>query len=365
MSVRRLAGLLRPDGPRGALPVDGPGWDELLALAAAHRLLPALWSSLHGSGLLPDVPASLRAATAHRLGPTRELPAVVLADAHARNAARVEDLLAQAATVLGALEGAGIAAAPMKGVDAQWRGRYPDPAARAMTDIDLLVDPARAREADTIVRDLGYEEAEAPVAEHHLPPLVRPGHLGSVELHTAVLRGRWQRLLPVADLLQRSAPAASGPGRRLHPDDAVAILVAHAQLQDEGRVLLELPLRALHETALLLTGDEPVDWAVVAQRLAGAGGRVLPEHLYLTEALLGPSPPVAIPAAARRRAGMVLAVADRPRARAALGQAAFVPRSLSAERMVAIHGGRDRGVRLWATRARHVAAGVVRRLRRG
>jgi len=145
------------------------------------------------------------------------------------------------------------------------------------------------------------------------------------------------------------------------------VLVAHAQLQDEGRVLLELPLRALYETAMALSGPggpEVGVWAAVAERLrhlGPAGQRALEEHLWLVAELFGTPSPTEVGAAARRHGRLVLAVADHPRARAVLGQLAFLPRSFRAERMVALHGGSSSGLGLWWTRARHAAVGAVSR----
>lgn len=365
-TTRALAALLRPAGPLGPQPADAADWDRLLAIADRHRLLPALWSSLAGAGALTPVPTAVRATLGARLGPARALPAMALEDAHRANAARVADLLEQAAEVVAAIADAGVVVVPVKGVDALWSGRYPDPAARTMTDLDLLVAPGHATAAWEVVQRLGYQPVAAAPAEHHLPPLVRPGRPGSVEVHTALLRGRWAGLLPADDVVARSRPADQGPGHRLHRDDAATILVAHAQLQDEQRLLLELPLRSLHETALALHHGEPVDWEAVAGRLAGGGAAgALHHHLALVEHLFGGRQPLPSPRAARRRAAVLVALADQRRLRRALGQVAFVPRALAPERMVALHGGAASGPGLWATRARHVAAGLSRRLTGG
>jgi hypothetical protein len=237
-----------------------------------------------------------------------------------------------------------------------------------MTDLDLLVDADRAQQAWEHLRGLGYEPIGAVSAEHHLPALVCPGRPGSVEIHTALLRGRWRSFLAADAVLHRSTPELGRPGLRLHPDDAAAIQIAHAQLQDEGRVLLDLPLRAIHETALLLAGPQPspVDWRAVERAFVlGGAGAALRSHLRLVELLLGVSSPLAAGRRDRAHARAVLLLADRPRARQVASQVAFVPRSFSAERMTALHGGPGTGPRLWWTRGRHAVAGVRRRLEAG
>lgn len=361
--LRHLAALLAPGGGRADFPAPGDqlGWDRLLATAAQHRLLPALWPAARAARALEEVPEPLRLAMADRLPPGRQLPAVVLADAHRANASRVADLLDQARSVLAHLNTTGIPAVPLKGVDALLVGRFHDPAVRTITDIDLLVHPSRASDAWASLRDLGYEPVDAPPAEHHLPPLVRPGRAGSVEVHSGVLRGRWRDLLGADGLLAR-ARSADGAGLRLHRDDAVAVLVAHAHLQDEGRLLFDVPLRALHETAVLLGGGEPVDWSAVAARLhAGGAGSVVAGHLELTTRLFGGTSPVAAPPRARLLARTGTTLADHERIRALLGQVAFTSRSFSSERMTALHGGPAAGMGLWRTRVRHALAGARRR----
>lgn len=366
--TRRLADLLRPTGPDlQAVPEGDAGWERLLAVADRHRLVPALASAGLASGWLRPVPAGARAAIGERTGPLGPPPEVRLLEALDRNRDRIDSMLAQGLDVLEALDRAGVPAAPLKGLDALLRRRYPDPAARTMTDLDVLVPAGAAEAALAALAGAGFAPVDAPGAEHHLAPLARPGAPGSVEIHTGVLRGRWAAGLSADGLLDRSERAPAGePGRRLTATDAATVLVAHAQLQDEARVLLQLPLRALHETALLLAGpgEAQVDWAMVAERTAAIGpgaGAALDEHLWLAAALFGSVPPLRIGEAARRHGRLVLAVADHPRLRAALGQLAFLPRSFSAERMVALHGGAPSGAGLWRTRARHAARGLRRR----
>jgi hypothetical protein len=154
----------------------------------------------------------------------------------------------------------------------------------------------------------------------------------------------------------------------LHPDHAAAVRIAHAELQDEGRVLLDLPLRALHETALGSGArSDPLgapDWSVVAGLFAAAGAvAALTEHLHLTEVLFGVPAPLPAGSRTRTHAALRLALADRPLPQRIAGQVAFLPRSFSADRMVALHGGPGHGPGLWATRARHAVHGAARRLR--
>jgi hypothetical protein len=67
-------------------------------------------------------------------------------------------------------------------------------AERPMGDVDLLVDPAQAREAYEIARGIGWQwhedllPAERYERHHHLPPLYDASGVGTrLEVHTALL----------------------------------------------------------------------------------------------------------------------------------------------------------------------------------
>jgi hypothetical protein len=320
--VRHLARRLAGGGP-----VEDREWASLLATAERFGLAPALWVALA---------PSLASAPMRR-------DRLVLQRAFAANEARMADLLDQCEAIVTALAAAGIVAVPLKGADAVLAGRYPTAGARTMTDIDLLVPGDDAPVAEEVLADLGYRIQPAPPSSHQRPPRALPGHPGSVELHTALLIDRWSPVLAAADVLARV------DGGRLDRTDAATHLVAHAQLQDEAHLLAQVPLRALHETALLLRGDEAVDWPRVRSAFARADAtRALDGHLALTEALFGVASPLPLPRAERARATLVIAAARSERRARRVAEVRHLPRTLAADES-------------FGARLRHVGRGLRRR----
>ena len=240
-ALRDLAGLLDPRATAGPRDPDA-GWDAVCGLAADHRLLPAVWSALSARGVRP-LPRALRA------GAGATSPLAVLEDAHIENALRTADLRAQGEDLLAALDDAGIPAMPIKGLHLLLAGWLPDPAARTMVDIDVLVHPAAIPDACRVAYACGYRPlavvSHEEGADHEVAPLVLPGRSGSLELHRATLMSRHADVLPADDLWAHASTAqVNGRTQALpSPTHAFALLIAHAQLQDDCYRLLHLPLR--------------------------------------------------------------------------------------------------------------------------
>ena len=333
----------------------------MLAVADRHALVPALWSSLLSRRLVDLPPASLRRFVIER-GPQASGGLLAAEEAHAANGRRVDDLMDQALVALRALTAAGLRAAPLKGIDAVLTGRYPDPAARTMTDIDLLVDEGGAPAAAAVLADLGYRPAPGTAASsHQLPAVSLPGRAGSIELHTQLATARWAGVLEPVRVLDRTLAAGDGTGVRLDRTDSAAHLVVHAQLHDEAHLLMRLPLRAVHETALILAAGEAVDWDEIHDEFAAAGRRsALHGHLQLAAMIFGAVPPIEIPRRSRARAGTVIALDERPGLGQLVAEAAYLPRALAPERMSQLHGAAGRPSLLRA-RAAHVARGAMTR----
>ncbi|HYF46342.1 MAG TPA: nucleotidyltransferase family protein [Acidimicrobiales bacterium] len=291
-AVRRLGGLLAPAGPpQRVTAADLP--DDVLLLAERQHLLPALRSALAGG---PSAPALDRVKAAH-----------------VRNLARNLALVDQLDELLGALDRAGIAAAPLKGIDALLEGLYADWGARTMADLDVLVPPAAGSAAAAVLDEAGYVPVgdELP-AHHHLRPMTAPGRVGVVEVHTGLHDRRTPAILDADEVLRRATPRPDRPGLRLDRTDAATHLVAHAQ-QRASRRRVELDLRALHETALVIDRGSEVDWALVRHRFAEVDCAVrLDAHLAAAGALFAVRPPVRLGAPGRWVARRELFVEDHP-----------------------------------------------------
>ena len=361
--VTELASWLRPDAARDVGNDPVVGWPALLDCAAAHQLLPALWSALVRAGVRP-LPPELR----ERAGAA---PFVVLEDAYAANAARVDDLAAQGRELLGALAAADIPALPIKGLHGLLADWWADPAARVMVDVDVLVPEHRIGDAATVATTLGYRDLGTldpeGIAAHQWPALGRRDRQGSLELHSAALVLRHARLMPAAELFAGAHPLDLDGHVVLVPSatHAMVLTLAHAQLQDDDARLLRLPLRALADVAALVARGvtDAVDWDDVRARFARHHATpALAGFAIALEELFGAALPVSTTGGRAWLASTWLA-ADHPRVALRYRELVTVPRALSASRMERLYGAHTVTERAVA-RARHVGAGVERRVGR-
>jgi hypothetical protein len=364
-SLAMLTGVLRGD-TTGRLPAGSKDWSAFLELASAHGLLPAVWVALRDDGRV-DMPEAMAAALEAAAPPGRAVPEVVIRRAYDRNVARVARLLDAGVDILERFTAAGIPALPLKGLHTLLTGAWPDPAARTMVDLDILVPVDAATRAFALLRAAGFEEHPEPVGEHadHHLPMLRNGEV-TVELHTAPLVSRWDRLVPAWDVFARATERSTAHGRFLVADDTdtVVHLVAHAQLQEDTYRRLGLPLRALLETTRLL--DTAIDWSDAQARFEHAGaGRVLAAHLDAASRLFGVPP---APVATTRRAAVHTRLAETgvavPRAIDGWGYLVRLPQSFSESRMVDEFGPVTGSAWLGRARARHVARRVAVRVGR-
>jgi hypothetical protein len=367
--VHLLAAAVRPVGPDGG-GASGPAWNRrawdgpaaagALRLAVAHDLLPALWRAEVDRGTWMPLPDEALDLVSTRFAAGSTQPALLAQRAHRANQERVADLVDQAEIVLRALAEAGIEVVPLKGLHGLRAGWWPDPATRVMRDLDLLVSPADAEQAERVLDGLGYVELASghdAYGDHERPARHRPDRAGSVELHTALVVSRWRAVLPAAEVLGAGAP--------LSTTDAVVHGIAHAQLHDEAHLLGRLPLRAVHELACLVAGPraEDIDWRRVRQHFAAAGAEVaLDAHLALVRSLFAapvPAPEHRGRAELHRR--WCLQLLAHPARADGYERLVFVPRALSPERMRRLHGDAP----MWRLRTRHLVDASVRAAGRG
>ncbi len=366
-ALRALTCALR--GDPSALPRSSAEWDAFLTLAAAHDLLPAVWSAQWQAGTL-TVSAAVAEVLEREVPTGRAVPEVVLRRTHDRNAARVARLLDHGVDILHRLADAGIRAVPLKGLHALLAGTWADPAARTMVDLDVLVDRDAATRAYELLQAAGYTEHPDPIGEHadHHLPMLRADDV-TVEVHVEPLVSRWHALVPAPKMLRRAMYRPTARGVLLLADDTDSFvhLVAHAQLQEETYTLLGLPLRALLETSLL--DPRPVDWKDARARFARGGvDHVLDAHLDATRHLFAatslPEPSTAGARRARTHTRLAEVVTAVPELAGAWTYAVRVPRSFSAARMHDEFGPGDGAAWLWQARARHAARRVGTRLGR-
>lgn len=285
-------------------------WD----LIRIERLAPVIGSAAVAAGLTPPVPLSVaRFVAGSGLGFSDRMGSC--AAAYALNTARTGSFSHQLAIISAALDEQRIPWVPLKGAAMLLDRIWPDPAAREMTDLDLLIpDANRALDAQRALTQIGYLPVENKVAsllpdEHHLTPLSRLGEAGSVELHTALVADWDDHLFPTQAV--RAGIRTRNGGLRLDPADMVRHLIVHARISDQTLITGELRLRSVLDVGYHLAQD----WSL-AGRLHKPDDdrqvrRAIHDHLAAVEDVFGINLGVPAPARLWWKRSMWLAAGQR------------------------------------------------------
>lgn len=209
--------------------------------------------TLRQGALLPYVYSLLA-----QLTPPPSLPADLWADLRHAYLCAVQQSVVQdeeATQILGSLVRAGLTVILLKGADLRLRV-YPDPAARPMTDLDILVPPAEAGRAQSILTSLGYRPMEPNPrpgfqerfshAAGLLPP---PGLTLQVDLHWEIREGQDYYRLPYQSLKPRLQEVAfhNLTLRVLSPEHLLTHLCLHTYWElTRGSQFLDLALVIQH-----------------------------------------------------------------------------------------------------------------------
>lgn len=342
-NARRLLAMLGPAGADHVAACDPAHWPGVLRLAEEHRVLPALGAVAIAGGLVAEMTDTFAQFVGARGRP--EEPLVEIGLAHARNRQRAADMRSQLDAAMTQLAEHGIAVVPLKGAELLRMGAWPDPAAREMTDLDLLVlDSTQAQAAQEALMAAGYEEpsaAEYTVAHvledhHQLTPLRLPGHAGSIEVHRTLLPDEWEWAMPTAELVSRVELGPHGP--RLSTLDLARHIITHACLNDRALTRHDLALRAVLDLGYLGARDRTLP----AQLRAAAGSdlerRAIERMLAGVESIWRIRPTT--PASARARWALARDLAEHATLHYLATNATLLPTYLDRERMSA-RAGRD------------------------
>ena len=333
-------------------------WDAVQAAAERHQLQPALWPAVRRLGAVDAVPAGARRDLEEHLR---------------RNQVRNLLLRRQLVEAAGALNLAGIEPMALKGALALARPVFPDPGARYMDDLDLLIRADDLPRATEVLTSLGYEARPWRFNDFSGPahdlPFFGLGRPGPVELHVELGRTTVAGVLPSAALWQRTEPLELDGCRLWAPWPAHQVLhnVLHAQVHDRAHAVGALPLRDLYSLAWTLHrfGDH-LDWDEVVGRMgAGDLAPVLRDHMHMARRLLSVPVPRIVTPGTRSRLHLL-----RVGAYTALGFPEDVERRLrftfAADHMGHLYGPFDGSMALSAARGRHagrLALGLLGRAR--
>lgn len=254
---------------------------ELMAApdrAAAHHLMRLdndQWSALIDLAREHRCAAYLAFAASRQPGIVLPEPLRVLRDRSVRRAMRIGR---ECVAINGILVQAGIPHLFLKGIPLAFRD-YPEPWARPMRDIDILVPPGQAAEAYAVLLQAGapmaaYPDTPAEITEDgkHFAPIHSPNRSMPVEVH-------YRMILPTVALPQDALriiedeawllPEVVAVGPSLLPVPATEVLLAHLVIH--GMLDHELNNGPLFVTDILqvLRSErvDPARWTRLVDRL--------------------------------------------------------------------------------------------------
>ncbi|MCC7369095.1 MAG: nucleotidyltransferase family protein [Chloroflexi bacterium] len=149
--------------------------------------------------------------------------------------------------------------------------RYPNPASRLFSDVDVLLPEHQIGRAATCLAQAGYTLVPGPAlpaAHQHLPPLQPPDHSIAVELHRGLVEDTAPYRVEIGAMLQRARPVSilGVPVRELDPVDALIHVSVHLSY---GHRYTRMPIRSLADI-LALTSHDRIDWPELVSRARAA-----------------------------------------------------------------------------------------------
>lgn len=261
-----------------AAPLDGwpgweaEGWEAVIGLASQHVVLPLIAAFLADHALCQSRDPEL-----HRF----------FKALHDGNRARNEQTFQALEDVCRLANRLGVRPLALKGAAYVESGIYPDPAARYLADIDLLVSRAERDLLQEAACKAGYvempeSEHTAPLWQehHHAPPLLDPESEVVIEIHDGSLREGGEALqLDVERLCTRAEERTRGDARFRVPsiEDLIVHSLAHNQIGHNYRFTGMIELRDLADLHYLHRAATAEDWHRALRRFddAGYGGLVV------------------------------------------------------------------------------------------
>ena len=280
-----LAACIRRDGEQLRALIREPGWtwEDLFRFASEEALLPALYGRL--SELEITVPPEV---------------AGFLFAVESVNRDRNASILTELKHAVALLNGVGINPVLLKGVAYLATGIYPDPAARYIGDIDLLVPESQIPAAVEALTSNQYQrDTNDPFGpfRHHHPPLHRVGR-AQIELHHSLGLGKRAQLLPAEQVIAQSLPCdLDGVSVRIPcPEHLATHLILHSQILHSYTERIWPPYRAMCDfVSLDRRYGAGLKWSDVQARFRDAGEYgTLVLHLMQIRSTLGILPSVAL-----------------------------------------------------------------------
>jgi hypothetical protein len=286
-ALNALCDGLRLDArPRGELlaRLDADAWLDLVGLANATRLGPALYASLADDRRLDVLPSD-----AH------DYLDLLYRHSGDRNAV----LWHQATELAGELNAVGVRPLLLKGVLVLAIDRDRDPASRIMSDIDFAVPPGTSWPVEQSLMRLGYRVNDRYPAGHHaVAEYCRAGDPAAVDLHEELIDQSY--VLPAAEVFARARSMTADGATFLVPaaTDRLLHVLLHAQIHHLGQFYCgRISLDQLYDFCRIAApttasddnaADRQVDWGHIDTRLRKFGlTAILDSYLIAADRLFG------------------------------------------------------------------------------
>ncbi|WP_456452208.1 nucleotidyltransferase family protein [Hydrogenimonas sp.] len=263
----------------------GIDWVELVGVANANLLTPALYMAMKRKNLLSLV----------------DDPMLVefLKEVYDANEARNRGILEQIADIREILQSKKIPFLLLKGGAALTERLYPTLGMRTMNDLDIMMNPSFFDEGLALLKANGYVEFGRDLKRwhHHTPRIDKEGYPAAVEPHFRVIFDRHIEYIPFND--ETSMPSRDSALEGvfvLEPTWHLYHVFLHSAVIDKNHRRWRLGLRYLYDFATLADRyGENVEW----ERLYALARRyrhhkIMQDFLYLAERLFSLKTPIAV-----------------------------------------------------------------------
>ncbi|MFK8035752.1 MAG: nucleotidyltransferase family protein [Hyphomicrobiales bacterium] len=259
-------------------------WRDPTLVRDSSTLAPAIWNALsdetrqtYGDALVPFEAASLL------------------------NGERNAEIKVQLSRVVAALNRAGIEPLLIKGASHILTDLWPDPSARLVADIDMLIRPDQIETAVTVLEDLAglrlkerLDPGFVPFSKH-LAPIVGAGGVAPIEIHHSIYRKKFGAIAPPDEIWDRAQVINVDRNRAwiLSPTDQVLVALMHGFAGSGTYIAPSMHLRDwldIHFLAERHRSD--INWAWIERHLTHIGwGSALEIANGCFELLVDMSPP--------------------------------------------------------------------------
>ncbi len=265
-AYQSLSALISPHCEFETDTISPEEWDELFAVANSQYLVPALYCALRDNSLLQR-PPEMAVAYAHEI--------------YSLNVERNRNLSKQLEKVVCCLNSVGVEPVLIKGAALFVEKWVPDPAARFMFDLDILVPNSQGKRALSTLLNDGYmvpdkyQQLQLEEGNHHYPPLQKKGEPALVELHIRPLSSNCRAVVTSTTLRHKAKKISLGAEANAwlpDPTEQLLLMFLHSEISHENHRFSLLDMRHAWDLPWYCRfyGDA-VNWEEVEARVTVSG----------------------------------------------------------------------------------------------